>query len=382
MGRIKEYVKEKVKEYIRKQAASTISFTLTNNPLPIEPWFEKNLCEPTVLLPIQDFCRPGDVVFDVGANAGAISVFFSRLVGPKGIVCAFEASPRIIDKLQSNLVKNGCSNVQVYNRAVYERSNELIKLFPGKYLNDSIFPTEEKIKEFFEVKTLALDDFVSYTSIYPKFIKMDIEGAEFSALQGMKKFLEKEKPILVLEQGAQDLSALKFLLKNDYRVVDLATYKEVISPEDLPVTATVYNILCIHKDRIENNPYFSQESRKKIGKLGKSDFMFDQIGSFKSKKPICLKEGRYICKANVHSSGTNNRVIAGVEIDGKPFLKLDTYSKFLTSSYNHWVFHLTHPKEVSFYFQFIEGKDPTLEFSSFEIEKISSFDGLETSLLL
>jgi hypothetical protein len=65
---------------------------------PLPNWWERSFWEPTVALAIRDHCRPGDVVFDVGANAGALSLLMSRLVGPRGIVCAFEASPLIVDK--------------------------------------------------------------------------------------------------------------------------------------------------------------------------------------------------------------------------------------------------------------------------------------------
>ena len=50
-------------------------------------------------------------VFDVGANAGALSVLMSRLVGLRGIVCSFEASRRIVDKTQHNLVANAATRI-------------------------------------------------------------------------------------------------------------------------------------------------------------------------------------------------------------------------------------------------------------------------------
>src|ERR1043165_259465 len=36
-----------------------------SSPLPIPKFWEKNYWEPTVQFPIRDYCRPGDVVFDV-----------------------------------------------------------------------------------------------------------------------------------------------------------------------------------------------------------------------------------------------------------------------------------------------------------------------------
>jgi hypothetical protein len=83
---------------------------------PLTDWWKPSFWEHTVALAIRDYCRPGDVVFDVGANAGGLALMMSRLVGPRGIVLAFEASPRIIDKTHYNLVKAGCHNVTCFIR--------------------------------------------------------------------------------------------------------------------------------------------------------------------------------------------------------------------------------------------------------------------------
>jgi precorrin-6B methylase 2 len=38
--------------------------------------------------------QPGDVIWDVGAHAGATSYFFAQMVGPAGRVYAFEPDER------------------------------------------------------------------------------------------------------------------------------------------------------------------------------------------------------------------------------------------------------------------------------------------------
>ena len=42
---------------------------------------------------LADVLQEGDVFFDVGANAGFYAVIGARLVGPEGIVYAFEPTP-------------------------------------------------------------------------------------------------------------------------------------------------------------------------------------------------------------------------------------------------------------------------------------------------
>src|SRR2546423_2378031 len=87
-----------------KKAQAQAPVAPPSSPLPIPKFWERNFWEPTVQFPIRDYCRPGDIVFDVGANAGGLSMLMSRLVGPRGVVCAFEASPRIIEITLNNLV--------------------------------------------------------------------------------------------------------------------------------------------------------------------------------------------------------------------------------------------------------------------------------------
>ena len=55
--------------------------------------------------------QPGDVVWDVGAHAGATSYFFASMVGPTGKVYAFEPDERTHDFLLRNIELHKLENV-------------------------------------------------------------------------------------------------------------------------------------------------------------------------------------------------------------------------------------------------------------------------------
>lgn len=133
--------------------------------------------------------RPGMTVFDLGANIGYYSVLASRLVGPTGRVFSFEPDIDNLHLLQRNLRANGCANVEVCPYAVSESLG-----FADLYRNDSA-PSAHSIAvpppgsvAGRRVVSVPLDGLFP-PGICPNLVKMDIEGAEFAALRGMRRML-------------------------------------------------------------------------------------------------------------------------------------------------------------------------------------------------
>jgi len=67
--------------------------------------------------------QPGDVYLDVGAHVGFHAVFAAHRVGPEGYVFAFEADPRIYNRLTRNLSQFRWA--QAVNAAVWDRTGSL-----------------------------------------------------------------------------------------------------------------------------------------------------------------------------------------------------------------------------------------------------------------
>jgi len=254
----------------------------------LAPWYQENFWEPTVQIALRDLCQPGDVVFDVGANFGGLTTVMSRMVGPKGVVCAFEASPRIIGRTQRNLVLSGCNNVQLFHTAVYHTSQKKVKIYLGSHLNDSIY-SENGEESAYEVPTLALDDFIDRTKLVPNLLKMDIEGAEFDAIKGMTKTLTTVKPHLILEVQREDSDCLTFLREQGYIAIDLSAYREITCIDDYPLGEGVRNNIYIHRDRLAETPYQPPFEFKDYALLTQQDFIKNGDGSIFSEKPLTQK---------------------------------------------------------------------------------------------
>jgi FkbM family methyltransferase len=338
---------------------------------PIPDWWERSFWEPTVALAIRDHVRPGDIAFDVGSNAAALAVQMSRLVGPRGKVCAFEASPRILPRTQYNLVHAGCFNTTLYHRAVWRSTGSMVNIAYGTYLNDRIDPNAPDTS----VLTLALDDFVSASGLRPTFIKMDIEGAEFDALAGMTRLLQDVRPVLVLEQTPEDMRCHAILVAAGYTAVDLASYRRIRSASDFLTDTGVVNVLFLPNERTAGSPYIDS-AIETVVTVPAERFNISDSGDISLREPIPLSRGRFIVRGDFTADGEDNEVFAGVEVDGAPIFRYHTNTKFMANSYRDWVIHLDGPTRIAPYLRFRRGSDPTLRWRGVTIARVLKFDTL------
>jgi len=136
--------------------------------------------------------KPGDIVWDVGAHAGATAFFLSQMVGPSGRVYAFEPDESNYAYLLKNLDRHGVSNVQPVKKALSRCS--------GRAPFDMDGTMSAGIREFLvyagtenptNVETITIADACRELGSVPAFIKMDIEGAEVAAIEGSADFLSR-----------------------------------------------------------------------------------------------------------------------------------------------------------------------------------------------
>jgi len=143
--------------------------------------------------------KEGDVVLDLGANIGYYTLIFAKLVGENGKVFAFEPDPDNFAILKKNIEINGYKNVTLIQKAVSNKAGKG-KLYLSKYNKGAhaIYDKNDNSK-FVEVETIRLDDYFKNNNRVD-FIKMDIEGAEGLAIQGMPLVLKDNKNIKILTE--------------------------------------------------------------------------------------------------------------------------------------------------------------------------------------
>ena len=103
------------------------------------------------------------------------------------------------------------------------------------------------------VETVKLDDIANEYGDMPNVIKLDVEGAEFMALQGAVDILEASKPTLVLEvwdvADAHTQQSHDFLGALGYRA-HLIREQQLIPVDEL-ITSEA-NVVYIHREKLDN----------------------------------------------------------------------------------------------------------------------------------
>ena len=176
----------------------------------------------------------GDTVIELGAHIGYISVYFSQLAGPSGKVYVFEPGVNNLPYTRANLGHSRIKNIELIEKAVSNengtatfylenitgQSNSLVKDYRvTKKIQSKTFT--ELQKNSVEVETIKLDDFLSQRNINRvDFVKIDIEGAEYLAIQGMKETLARFKPKMMIEVTENHEALFNLLKANNYIIVD------------------------------------------------------------------------------------------------------------------------------------------------------------------
>jgi FkbM family methyltransferase len=200
-------------------------------------------------------CGPGDTVFDVGANIGAHTLAFARMVGPQGFVYAFEPVRVIFNVLCANVALNGYENVQgvhaVAGRAPgVERIPDLLHDEPGNFGSFS----ENYFGDGRPVPRIPLDAFSDAGKV--ALVKIDVEGMEGEVIAGATDLIARHRPVLFVENDRREKSAglIAQLFALEYRLYwHLAP---LFNPENFNANAedvfpgiVSVNMLCLPRER-------------------------------------------------------------------------------------------------------------------------------------
>ena len=143
---------------------------------------------------------PPRVFFDVGANYGLHSL---RLLAHGVRVVSFEPNHACHDFFRACCRANGLSPEIVAAAVGAAGGSATLTVPAGRTYLGSIVPgwhaggTVDVVT--FEVPLVSLDDFASQHRVVPDLVKIDVEGAELSVLQGARCLLAHARPVVIFE---------------------------------------------------------------------------------------------------------------------------------------------------------------------------------------
>lgn len=154
---------------------------------------------------LHSFLLPGDVFIDGGANIGQFTLLAAQRVGSSGKVIAYEPNPVVASRLRLSCKLNRYDWVSVRQAAL----GDMVGVMPFYVANNSqlssLFLVPPRLGNYTKINvgTVRLQDELDIFNIradHIAIIKLDLEGGEFEALQGMRTILDNsEAPAFLIE---------------------------------------------------------------------------------------------------------------------------------------------------------------------------------------
>jgi FkbM family methyltransferase len=149
----------------------------------------------------------GAGVLDVGANMGFYSVLAGPHIGPDGLLIAVEANPHLARLVHYSFAINGFLRYGEVHNVAAASAPGVVDLVADPHMTGggNIRPHATKITyqaasglQTHRVPAVALDQLLGDRRGRINVVKMDIEGAEPAAFEGMRLLLKEAQPLRIL----------------------------------------------------------------------------------------------------------------------------------------------------------------------------------------
>jgi FkbM family methyltransferase len=171
---------------------------------------------------LEAFLIAGASYWDIGANAGYLALTGAARVGPTGRVLAFEPNPQVREILTGNKLVNRLSWLEIVPDALSDVNGEAELTLRYEHSGTGSLrpiPDLQTSQARLRVRVRRGDEFAERL---PEggdlLVKLDVEGFEFRALNGMRRVLERPRLAVLVEvtdawlqstgSSAQELFAL------------------------------------------------------------------------------------------------------------------------------------------------------------------------------
>lgn len=195
---------------------------------------------PELAVLVRQFIRPGDRVWDVGANIGILSLCAAHVAGRAGEVLAIEADPWMAGLLQRSVIAAASEGrtaapVHVLTCAAGDRVDlASFEISAGQRCTNSLSGAQAQRPPALCTMTVPMLtlDWLAEHRAPPQVLKIDVEGAEDLVLAGAARLLATTPPAVVLIEVWKDKlgKVLGTLRQAGYRLVAQEDYGDYGRP--------------------------------------------------------------------------------------------------------------------------------------------------------
>ena len=164
--------------------------------------------QPEVWQSVSAGLSAGAVFLDVGAHIGYDTLRASVRIGEGGKVIAFEPNPRTLEQLRANIAASRAANVTVEPIACTD-SEQMLTLYDATLQGNSggsslsranADQTQTGVVPSYTVRGRPIDHVVAELGLQRvDVVKVDVEGAEYLVLRGLRETLLRFHPKVVME---------------------------------------------------------------------------------------------------------------------------------------------------------------------------------------
>jgi FkbM family methyltransferase len=175
---------------------------------------------------LEAFAKPGQLVIEVGANIGALTVPYAKhLKKIDSRILCYEPQPEIFHLLNANIALNAIENASVRNIGLGSQSKTIFFTPPdymqmGNFGGVELDLQGEGGSDAVLLKISTLDDEMANVEHSLGILKIDVEGMELDVLRGACKTIQKYRPIIYLENDRVERSPelCNFLIEKKYEL--------------------------------------------------------------------------------------------------------------------------------------------------------------------
>jgi FkbM family methyltransferase len=186
---------------------------------------------------LEDSCRSGSVVIDIGAHIGLFSVIASQVTGDKGKVYAFEPAPNTFALLKKTLAINNSQVIEPYQKAVGKENGKITFFVSDGEADNSnslVNYKDDRPLHGIDVEVTSVDEFVKEKKINKvDFIKIDVEGAEYDTLRGAVETLKNLRPACIVAIHPEPIKAKGDRLEDIYDLIAGCRYRITYNEKEL-----------------------------------------------------------------------------------------------------------------------------------------------------